>query len=93
MAKKSPASNEWSIDPREVAQSLKRFAKSTDFVEGHYEELVAKHPKMWIAVLDGEIRAMSTTLGELLSEMDSEGIRVPETHLKFLDPDPAILVI
>jgi hypothetical protein len=80
-------------DPRQIAESMRRFEKSTSYVHANYRRLLRKYPDTWIAVLDGQVRATATSVPALLRKMDKQGLPRAETHLEFLDSNPPILIV
>lgn len=62
-------------DPAEFLRRHDSFKKSCDFFDAHYEELLAQFPERWVGIHDGEIRADSDDLHDLLAQLDA--LRVP----------------
>jgi hypothetical protein len=80
-------------DPSEIVESLRRFEKSTMYVESNYKRLLRRYPDTWIAVLDGEVRATARSVPALLRTIDAQGIPRAETYIDYLDTNPPILIV
>lgn len=57
-------------DPGKVADDLARFAKSAATLSSMHESLMERYEGQWIALFDGEVIAVSTTLDALLGEIE-----------------------
>ncbi len=79
-------------DPHEAARRMRRFEKSSRWLENHAAELTAQHPKRWVAVYDCAVVGYARTLDALLRKIERAGLPRRGLAVEFLDPNPPLFV-
>jgi len=75
-------------DPVEFLRGHDSFKRSCDFSNAHHAELLERFPNEWVGIHDGEVRAHSTDLHDLLAQLDA--LQVPRdcSLVEFLETNP-----
>lgn len=71
-------------DPKQVDAELQKYRKDTRVLSRRLN-LVSKYPKRWIAVYDGEVRADSLDLNQLMDKIDDLGLPRDRVVVRFVD--------
>ncbi len=80
-------------DPRELDRDMAEFARSHDELSAKYEKLLKRYPNQWIAFHSGRVRARAESLEALLEIMDAKGVKRDKAHIRYLDPDPPVVIL
>ena len=95
MAKKSAkASLEMTkAEAQAIHARLRKLARIDETLVAQYESLMLRFPKKWVAVTEaGEIFAADRR-GDLIRDLEDQGIRWRDTVIEFLDPNPPIEIL
>ena len=69
---------------RSAEASIDRHSRDVDFYEAHYQELLARYPDQWIAIMDQEVVGVADDAFKLVAELKAEGVpadRVLRRHM------------
>ncbi len=80
-------------DPVEFLKEMRSFDRSCDFYNAHYNDLLAAYPDEWVAIHEGEVRAHSTDIHELLAQIDALGVPRGSTLFERLESNPLPMVL
>ena len=84
---------EWLGDlPENAANDLRDFARSSELLSSG-RDLAEKYPQKWIAVYDGEVRAVADELDALLDELDSLDVPRSSTVVRDMEKEPRTLIL
>ncbi len=80
---------------REIAADLKQFRLDREYLQAHYDELLAQYPDEWVAILNEQLVGHAPDPGKLCEQLRAAGIRpgavlrehlrtTPEPHFHFV---------
>ena len=78
--------------PRNVAESLLNFTRSSDLLSKD-RELAEKYAQKWIGVCAGEVRAAEDDLDSLLTALDRQGVARANTVVRFIEREQRTLIL
>ncbi len=74
--------------PVEFVRRQLSFKKSCDYFDAHYFELLARYPDQYVGIFDGEVRAHSSDIHELLARLDSLQVPRDNSLIEILETNP-----
>ncbi len=72
-------------DPKRVDAELQKFRKDSKLLSSRRVNLIAKYPKRWIVIYDGEVRADARSLNQLLTKVDELNLPREEAVIRYVD--------
>jgi hypothetical protein len=80
-------------DPKAVYRELENFRKAAAVLSSQQPRMIEQYPKQWIAVYEGQVRAVADTLRELLALVDEK--QLPREHIvvRFVDRDQRTMIL
>ena len=60
---------------------------------GRVLELMEEHPRQWVALAEGDVWVFADSHEELLRRLKKKGLRSGFAVIKYLDPEPPILIL
>ena len=57
-------------DPQRLDAELQKFRQDTKLLSSKRMNLIAKYPKRWVAIYDGQVRADARSLKQVLTKVD-----------------------
>ena len=79
--------------PKEIARDLREFSKSAEMLSNDRPRLIDEHPLQWIGVYRGEVSAKAEDLQSLMEELESRGIPLGETIVRFIEKNQRTLIL
>jgi len=79
--------------PEEIHSRIKAYTAVVTQLSEQQKDLVAKYPKEWVAVKDGEVVCHAKTLKELSTECADKGVAIDDLAVRFLDTEKRIMVL
>ena len=76
-----------------LVAGMEAFRKNTCDLDDRMEELTARYPNHWVALLDGEVLTHPGSQIDLLKLVDRHGWNRDVTAIEYLDPNPAKLIL
>jgi len=55
----------------------KRYWRDSDWFDAHDAELAEQYPNQWVAVYSGKVISHSTSLGQVLDELEPQDVEFP----------------
>ena len=80
-------------DPLKLDSEMAEFAKSHDELSAKYGKLLKRYPNQWIAFHSGRVQARAASLEALLEAMDAKGVKKSKAHIRYLDPNPPVVIL
>ena len=80
-------------DLRKLDRDMAEFARSHDELSAKYSKLLKRFPNQWIAFYSGRVQARAESLEALLETMDAKGVKRNRAHIRYLDPDPPVVIL
>lgn len=76
-----------------LRKELEDFGNRSRMLLNQKSELTAKHPRKWVALLEGEIFVFATSREKLRAAIRDEGKSARTAVIDYLDPAPAVVVL
>ena len=87
------AVSDWlGASPADVAESLRRFARSSELISND-RQLVDKYAQKWVGACAGEVQAAADDLDTLLQVLDGKGVPRAETAIRFIEREQGTLIL
>ena len=74
-------------------QEMREFEEACIRMNDEYDSLLERFPNKWVAMNHEGSLFVGNTLEGLLAEFKSQGLDSDGYNIKFLDPDPGILIL
>ena len=86
---------EWPLpdDPEQVLEDLQVFGANAKEFDSRYSEFLESHPMQWVAFHEGKIRVTGASLDEVRQGIHDEGLPQLRVYIRYLNPDPAVLIL
>ncbi len=72
-------------DPKQLDVELQAFQKDSIILSSRRVSLIAKYPKRWIAVYDGDVKTDARSLRQLLANIDTLGLPRERVVIRLID--------
>lgn len=80
-------------DPDEIVARLNTFRESARVFSSDQPRLIALYPEQWVAVVDGEVIAHSTSFETLMRQIEASGTPSQHVMVRFIDTNPGALIV
>ena len=80
-------------NPEEVARGLREFSKSAETLSKDRSRLINERPLPWVGVYRGEVSARARDLPSLMEELESRGIPLGDTIVRFIEKNQGTLIL
>jgi hypothetical protein len=77
----------------EQRAELQRFQRDAEYYRGHYAELVAQHPKQWVAIFDQTVVSAAPDLDALLTDLTERGVPADQALVRHLTDKEDVLIL
>lgn len=72
-------------DPKHLDAELQKFRKDTKLLSSKRINFIAKYPKKWIAIYDGQVRADARSLKQVLIKVDQLKLPREGVVIRYVD--------
>jgi hypothetical protein len=72
-------------DPQRLDAELQKFRKDTKLLSSKRMNFIAKYPKRWIAIYDGQVRADARSLKQILTKVDELQLPREGVVIRYVD--------
>ncbi len=72
-------------DPKRLDAELQKFRKDTKLLSSRRVNLLAKYPKRWVAIYDGQIQADALSLKQVLTKIDELNLPRERVVVRYVD--------
>ena len=76
-----------------ISQRIHTYTEAVNRVSSRHKELVARYPRHWVALYDGEVICTGESLDELLRQCDERKLERDAVVIRFLDTEKQILIL
>ena len=76
-----------------ILDSLARFDEVLDRFDQEEAALTEQYPHKWVAVSKNGIEEVGDSIEEVLDACRSRGLTNPDVVVRYLDPDPPVLIL
>jgi hypothetical protein len=71
--------------PKQVDRQLRAFSRSARLLSSDHPRLIDQHPREWVGIYDGKVRATAKSFRALLSQLKRHGLPPNETIIRYVD--------
>jgi hypothetical protein len=93
LAKKDLASYLGGVTPKQIDRDLRAFSRGARVLSSDHPRLIDKHPKQWVGIYDGNVRATGKSLSALISALKKKGLRPGDTIIRYIDTSGRKLIL
>ena len=72
-------------DPQRLDAELQKFRKDTKLLSSKRMNFIAKYPKRWIAIYDGQVQADARSLKQILTKVDEMQLPREGVVIRYVD--------
>ena len=95
--RRSTASGEIEVLPADTIPdhhtALRRFQQDADYLEDHFEELLAQYAGQWVAIYQQQVVGAAVELADLLAALTERGIPAGQALVEFVAGQEELLVV
>ena len=78
--------------PKQIDRELQSFSRAAKVLSSNRPRLIEKHPKKWIGVYDGKVRATAKSFRGLISQLKKRGLRPNDTIIRYIDTSDRLMI-
>jgi hypothetical protein len=79
--------------PKQIDRELRTFSHNARLLSSKHPRLIQKHPKEWVGLYDGKVRATTRSLRALLSKLKQQGLAPSQTVIRYIDTSGRKLIL
>lgn len=79
--------------PKQIDRELRTFSRNARLLSSKHPRLTEQHPKEWVGLYDGRVRATARSLPALLSKLKKQGLAPSQTVIRFIDTSGRKLIL
>ena len=92
VAKKTLASH-LGATPQQMDCELRTFSRAAKILSSDHPRLINQHPKQWVALYDGKIRASAKSFRAVVAKLKKQGLPPNETMIRYVDTSGRKLIL
>jgi hypothetical protein len=92
VAKKTLASH-LGATPQQMDRELRTFSRAAKILSSDHPRLINQHPKQWVALYDGKIRASAKSFRAVVAKLKKQGLPPNETMIRYVDTSGRKLIL
>ena len=77
----------------QVLEDLGSIRRSQKAFSGQHRQLSREHPNQWVAFHNGKMAALADSLDGVLEAADEKKIPRGKMVIRYLDPDPKLMIL
>jgi hypothetical protein len=79
--------------PKKLDRELRAFSRAARLLSSSHSRLIDKHPKQWVAIYDGKVRASAKSLDAIVSKLERQGLPPNEAIIRYIDSSGRKLIL
>jgi hypothetical protein len=79
--------------PKQMDRELRAFSRAARVLSSDHPRLIDKHPKEWVAIYDGNVRATGKSFSALVSQLKKKGLSPSDTIIRYIDTSGRKLIL
>jgi hypothetical protein len=79
--------------PKQVDRELRAFSRAAKLLSSDHPRLIDEHPKEWVAIYDGKVRATDKSLDALIARLKEKGLPANEAIIRYIDTSGRKLIL
>ena len=93
LAKKNLGSYLRDVTPRQIDRELRSFSRAARLLSSDHPRLIDTHPKEWVGIHDGGVRATGKSYNALISKLRKMGLSPSDTVIRYIDTSGRKLIL
>ena len=81
------------VTPKQVDRELRSFSRAARILSSDHPRLIDKHPKEWVGIHDGGVRATGKSYNALISRLKKMGLSPSDTIIRYIDTSGRKLIL
>jgi hypothetical protein len=81
------------LSPDQVGEELATFTVSAEALSSDHPRFIDAYPCEWVGVFNGSVAARGTEEKDVISELESKGIPISKTIVRFIDNREKIFIL
>ena len=74
-------------------RELRTFSRAAKVLSSGRPRLIDRHPRQWVALHDGKIRASAKSFDALMAKLKKQGLPANETIIRYVDTSGRKLIL
>jgi CII-binding regulator of phage lambda lysogenization HflD len=79
--------------PKKLDRELRAFSRAARLLSSSHSRLIDKHPKQWVAIYGGKVRASAKSLDAIISKLERQGLPPNEAIIRYIDSGGRKLIL
>ena len=79
--------------PRQIDRELRAFSRAARLLSSDHPRLIEEHPKEWVGLYDGKVRATAKSFNALLAKLRKQGLPPNEAIIRYIDTSGRKLIL
>ena len=71
--------------PKQIDRELRAFSRAAKVLSSNHSRLVDTHPKQWVGIYDGNVRATGKSFTALISQLKKQGLSPSDAIIRYID--------
>ena len=93
LAKKKLASYLRDVTPKQIDRELRSFSRAARILSSDHPRLIDKHPKEWVGIQGGGVRATGKSYNALIARLKKMGLSPSDTIIRYIDTSGRKLIL
>ena len=71
--------------PKQIDRELRAYSRAARVLSSNHSRLVNTHPKQWVGIYDGNVRATGKSFTALISRLKKQGLSPGDAIIRYID--------
>jgi hypothetical protein len=71
--------------PKQIDRELRAYSRAARVLSSNHSRLVNTHPKQWVGIYDGNVRATGKSFTALISRLKKQGLSPSDAIIRYID--------
>jgi hypothetical protein len=77
--------------PKQIHRDLSMFSRAARVLSSNRPRLIEKHPKEWVGIYDGKIRATDKSFRGLMAKLKKRGLPPNKTIIRYIETSDRLM--
>jgi len=78
--------------PKQIDRELRSFSRAAKVLSSYRPRLIETHPKKWISIHNGKVRATAKSFRGLIAQLKKRGLRPNDTIIRYIDASDRLMI-
>jgi hypothetical protein len=93
LSKKALSVRALGATPKQINSELRTFSRAARVFSSNHPRLIDEHPKEWVGLCDGTVRATDKSFNGLIRKLKQSGVSPSDAMIRFIDTSGRKLIL